>query len=222
MPQHDDHDDPAAHDDSGVGSAFDALRGYEPSVARDDSGAGSAFDALREYEPSVARDDSGAGSAFDALREYETAEPEDTGTELGAIRSQTQASEEKEEDEEDAGQLFTVTNPPRTVAVSALLDGRFERVHLSPEATNMSASQLADEILVLADLARQKGLAGQHTFLLESPDVSEFMGETGATGEDDSAVARDFLENDMGLVSPEHAEAAQAEVFATRYGHDHD
>jgi len=85
----------------------------------------------------------------------------------------------------------------------------------------MSGSQLAEEILVLADLARQKALAGQHTFLLENPDLSEFTGETEATREEDIAAGRDFLENEIGLVSPQQAVAAQAEVFATRYRHDY-
>lgn len=200
MSQHDDYDDPSA-----------ALRF---SFAVDDSGSESGFDALRTFAPGSSEAESG----FDSLREYAQEQTEDSETDADAIRAQTSEGHE----DEDAGELFTVTNPPRTVAVSALLDGRFERVHLAAQAATMTGSQLAEEILVLANLARQKALAGQHTLLMESPDVDEFMDESEAARDEDIAVGRDFLENDMGLISPERADAAQAEVFATRYGENQD
>jgi hypothetical protein len=194
MAQHDDHDDlraqlnfSAARDDRGQESA--ALRAYAPAAAHDDSAEEST--ALRAYAPAAARDDS--------------------GTEVEAMRSQTKAAEE--ENEEDAVQLFTVTNPSRSVSVSAFMGGSFQRVSLSAKLTNMSERQLADEILVLADLARQKGESGQHTFLFEAMQ---------ALGVDDGEAVSELLEDGIGLSSPKRAAAAQAEVFATRYAADHD
>jgi hypothetical protein len=203
MPQHlhdDDHDDLAALDFYGADES-----GSDDGVA--DS------DALDFYG---ADDRSGEESAFDALGEYAPDEPEETTNELEALDSVTEDTEE--EDEEDALQLFTVTNPPGTVSVSALIDGRTQRIDLSAKATSMSESELADEIIVLADLARQKGLAGQHTYLLENASFPELRDVGLDTGE----ILRDFMENGMKLSTPEQAEAAQAAVFATRYTADHD
>jgi len=174
-------------------------------------------DDLTALDFSVADDGSGEQSGADTLHEYAPAEPEDTGTELDAVHWQTEETEE--EDEHNALQLFTVTNPPETVSVSALIDGRTHQVELSPKVTSMSESELADEILVLADLARQKGLAGQHTYLLGNDLLLEGMRDWGFDG---SAVLRDFMENGLGMPTPEQAEAAQAEVFATRYARDDD
>lgn len=106
---------------------------------------------------------------------------------------------------------------PETVSVSALMDGRTQRVELSPKVTSMSETELAEEILVIADLARQKGLAAQHSYLLGDDSLSETMREMGIDGND---VVRDFMENGIGLTTPEQAAAAQAEVFATRYSTD--
>jgi hypothetical protein len=191
MPQHDDHDHLAA-------SGFDADESAEHGGAKSDA-----------WDFPVAADDSGQELTFDALGEYTPTESEETGTELDAIDSLTKDAED--EDEEDAVQLFEVTNPPQTVKVSALIDGGIQRVALSAVVTSMSESDLADEILALADLARQKGLAGQYTLL------SEGMSEMG---EDDREALCDFLEVGMDLSTPEQAAAAQAEVFATRYGTD--
>jgi hypothetical protein len=203
MPQHDEHDDLAALDFSGADESYDD--GVEESDALDFSGAD---------------DDSGEEAAVDALDDYAPAESEETGTELDAIDSQTEAIEEEKEDEEDGLQLFTVTNPPDTVSVSALIDGRTQRIELSAKVSSMNESELADEILVLADLARQKGLAGQHTYLLESASDAESMREMGEMGVDTTEALRDFMENGMKLSTPEQAAAAQAEVFATRYATD--
>jgi ESX secretion-associated protein EspD/H len=187
MHQHDDHDDLAALDFSS----------YE-SPADDDGVAESDVAALYEYAPP---------------------EPEDAGSELDAIHSatQTSAAAQVDADEEDGLQLFTVTNPPETVSVSALMDGRTQRVRLSPTATNMTESELADEILVLAGLARQQGLAGQHTFLLENETVAENLHEIGIA---DNEILRGLIDNVMHLPTQDQADAAQAEVFATRYTTD--
>ncbi len=204
MPQHFGNDD--GHDD---------LAALDFSAAGEDGTAASVSesDAL---DFSVA-DDGGEESAVDALDAFAPAEPEDSATELDAIQSQTADTED--EAEEEVGPLFTVTNPPETVSVSALIGGRIHQIRLSPKATSMSESELADEIAVIAGLARQKGLAGEHTYLLENPDLSETM---RAIGLDGGQVLRDFMENGIGLPTPEKADAEQAEVFATRYTADHD
>lgn len=196
--QHDDHDDLSALDFSAVESGSDTL---EESDALDFSAPGD------DEEPDV-----------DALHDFApTAPEEDSDTDLAAIESQTDAAPEAGEDDEETPQEFTVTNPPETVSVSALMDGRTQRVELSPKVTGMSEAELADEILVIADLARLKGLAAQHSYLLEDDSLSETMRELGMDGND---VVRDFMENGIGLTTPEQAAAAQAEVFATRYATD--
>ncbi|OBF02126.1 hypothetical protein A5730_23975 [Mycobacterium sp. ACS4054] len=196
MPQYDDHDDLAALDFSAVGTGSDTL---EESDALDFS----------------APDGDDEESAVDALHDYAPSEPEDAETDLAAIDSQTDA--DAAPDDEESPEMFTVTNPPETVSVSALMDGRTQRVELSPKVTSMTEAELAEEILVIADLARQKGLAAQHDYLMEDASLSDTMREMGMDGND---VVRDFMENGIGLITPEQAAAAQAEVFATRYATD--
>ncbi|BCI90087.1 hypothetical protein NIIDMKKI_52930 [Mycobacterium kansasii] len=53
-------------------------------------------------------------------------------------------------------QRFTVTNPDKSVSVSALLDGRIDRVTVSRRAARMTESGLSDEIMTLAQVAMQK------------------------------------------------------------------
>lgn len=108
--------------------------------------------------------------------------------------------------------VFTVTNPPGTVTVSAFFDGRVHRIELSPQATEAAEDQLAAEIVVIAGLATQRARAAQFSYMLEG------MQDHGH----DTADTRDFLNRSVGLPSPEDADAAQARVFATRYQGDHD
>jgi hypothetical protein len=206
MPQHfgddDRHDDLAALDFYGT----DETGSHSDGVAESDA-----------LDFSAAADDSGVESEVDALDEYAPTEPEENGSELDAIDSVT---EDTEEEEEDGMQLFTVTNPPETVSVSALIDGRTQRVRLSPKATNLTESELAEEVIVLADLARQKGRAGQHTYLMENASQTEGLQELGEIGLDSNELLRQFTETGMQLPTPEQADAAQAEVFAARYTAD--
>lgn len=60
--------------------------------------------------------------------------------------------------------LFSVTNPPGTVTVTAFMDGRVSRIELSPRVTRMSESQLAEEVVVLARLATQDARSAQYSF----------------------------------------------------------
>jgi DNA-binding protein YbaB len=118
------------------------------------------------------------------------------------------------ESDEDAGAVavFTVSNPAGTVTVTAFLDGRVKQIDLSPKVTDMSEADLADEIVVIAGLATQDAKSAQYAFMLEG------MRQQGH----DDAATRDFLTRDLDLPTPEQAQAARADVFATRYVGDHD
>ncbi|KAA1249846.1 secretion protein EspD [Mycobacterium simiae] len=109
---------------------------------------------------------------------------------------------------------FRVTNPQGSVSVSTLMDGRVEQVQLSERVARMSESQLAAEILVIADLARQKAQSAQYVFILER------MGQAADGDHQRSALLGEFVGKTWGLPTPEEAEAAAAEVFATRYHGD--
>ncbi len=201
MPQHDEHDDLSALDFSSHQSGSDD--GHDESDALDFSAA----------------DDSGEESDVAALYDYAPTETEEIDTELEAIAAATEAAEDAREDEE-SGPQFTVTNPPETVSVTALIDGRTQRVRLSATATKLTESELADEILVLAELARKKGLAGQHTYLTENASQIEGLDGLAEIGVDSNQLLRDLMESGMQLPTPEQADAAQTEVFAARYTPD--
>ena len=108
--------------------------------------------------------------------------------------------------------VFTVTNPPGTVAVTTFMDGRVQQIELSPKVTNMTETDLADEIVVIAGLATQDARSAQYAFMLEG------MRQQGH----DDVATRDFLARDLDLPTPEEAEAARAQLFATRYAGGHD
>jgi ESX secretion-associated protein EspD/H len=163
-----------------------------------------------------AADESGEESDVDALYDYAPTEPEEIDSELEAIAAVTEAVEDGE-DEGDGAEGYTVTNPPETVAVTALIDGRTQRVTLSATATKLSESELADEIIVLAELARKKGLAGQRTYL--SDNASQIPGLDGLAelGIDSNQMLTELMTSGMQLPTPEQADAEQTEVFAARY-----
>lgn len=112
-----------------------------------------------------------------------------------------------EEDQPDVP-IFSVTNPPGTVTVTAYMDGRVQQIDLSPKAINMTESDLVDEILVIAELATQDARSAQYSLMLEG------MREQGH----DDFATRDFLTRDLKLPTPEQSDAARAQIFATRYG----
>lgn len=155
-------------------------------------------------------DDGGAESVDDALDMFSPTEPADTETNLDALDSQTPASGEVQDDTADG---CTVTNPPETVSVSALLDGTPEHVRLSPTVTGMTEDELADEILVIAELARQQALAAQQSYWQEDGALAEAMRDLGSGAD----VVGQFMKSGIGLTTPKQAAAAQAEVFASRY-----
>ena len=108
--------------------------------------------------------------------------------------------------------VFAVTNPPGTVTVTTYLDGRVKHIDLSPRVARMTEAELADEVVLIAGLATQDAKSAQYAFMLEG------MREQGH----DDAATRDFLSRDLDLPTPEQAQAARAQVFATRYAGDHD
>ncbi len=121
---------------------------------------------------------------------------------------------EDSEDSEDgdlAAPLFVVTNPPETVTVTAFMDGRVHQIELAPKVVDLTERDLAEEILVIADLAAEQAKSAQYSFMLAG------MREHGH----DDAATRDFLTRDLGLLTPEQADDARAQVFSTRYGGDH-
>lgn len=124
-------------------------------------------------------------------------------------------------DGDDEGELegfkFTVVNPPETVAVTALVDGRVWEVELAATASKMTEAELAEEILVIADLARQKALAGQQTYLMGNEMLSEGL---NALGLDGAELMGDFTQIALQLPTERQAEEAQAAIFASRYVSD--
>jgi hypothetical protein len=111
-------------------------------------------------------------------------------------------------DGELAVPMFTVTNPPGTVTVTAVMDGRVTQIELSARTTDMTEQELADEIVVIAGLATQEAKSAQYSLMLDG------MREQGH----DDAATRDFLARDLHLPTPEEARAARARLFAARYG----
>lgn len=105
--------------------------------------------------------DGAEGWTADPIIGVGSAATPDTGPDLDNAHGQAETDTEQEI------ALFTVTNPPRTVSVSTLMDGRIDHVELSARVAWMSESQLASEILVIADLARQKAQSAQYAFILD-------------------------------------------------------
>ncbi|WP_281373839.1 DUF2694 domain-containing protein [Mycobacterium vicinigordonae] len=152
----------------------------------------SALDALGDYAPPVESPESGYG-----------------GTGLDALAGLTEHEEEPEL------ALFTVTNPQGSVSVTALMDGRVQHITVTDKASSMSESALSEEIFVIADLARQKARAAQHTFMVEN--MSEMTGERDAQ----NTLLHEFVGMTLNLPTPEEAAAREAEVFAARYDVDY-
>ncbi|MBI3227737.1 MAG: YbaB/EbfC family DNA-binding protein [Mycolicibacterium cosmeticum] len=157
-----------------------------------------SFDDDDYPHPGGTEDDFAEDSVFDAFDAFLVA-PADAGSDAA-------------DSEDIEGELFSVTNPPGTVTVTALLDGRVHRIELAPTAASSTEEQLADEIVVIAGLATAQARSAQFSSMLEG---------MRREGQDD-VVTRDFLKRDLDLPSPEEADAAQARVFATRYAGEHD
>ncbi len=173
--------------------------GFSPFAPEDDDDGDLA--ALDFY---TAEDDD-ESSGLDAFEDYLAPARADV------VRAAGQPADSEVVDHEEGAVVFTVTNPPGTVSVSAYMDGRVERIGLTGKV-NMSESQIADEVLFVADLARQKARSAQHATMLA---------EMRALGHDNASI-RDFLARELHLPSPEEAAAAAARSFAVRYAGHHD
>ena len=186
----DDHDDLAALDFSSAEAAADDSQAYDMDFGTDD--------------------DRDSGSGLAGLDEYAPAEIADAATVEDIIDSQT--GDDDEHGDDAPVPMFTVTNPPGTVSVSSLMDGRIQQIDLAPSVSAMTESQLAEEIRVIAELARLRGLAGQHSFM-----TNMLYSEQHHNG----AEVREVLEQGLELPSPQQADEAQADVFASRYSERH-
>lgn len=152
--------------------------------------------------------DEGTESGLDAFDDY-TTYAEDNGEEAWSTADPTAEDDGSDEPETP---IFVVTNPPGTVSVSAFIDGRVHRVDLSAKVAEMTESELADEIVVIARLAREKARSAQFVF------ISEVMQQLGPN----AAETNEFLGRTMGLPSPGEAENEEARVFSTRYASNHE
>jgi hypothetical protein len=144
-----------------------------------------------------------------AALDFSVAEGEPTESDLDALGGY---AEETAEDDERPVRVFTVTNPPGTVTVTAFLDGRVKQVDLSSKVTDMTESDLADEIVLIAGLASQDARSAQYAHMLEG------MRQQGH----DDVATRDFLARDLDLPTPDEAKAARAQLFSTRYAGGND
>jgi hypothetical protein len=183
-----DHYPPRADEDDDDADDLAALAFYAPEQSE-----AAALDALAEFPPTPEAD------AVDA-----DGDVTDEGY-FGAADAPTPA-------DEPAVPVFAVTNPPGTVTVTTFMDGRVHRIDLSPKASTLTETQLAEEIVVIARLATADARAAQFSFMLEG------MNQQGH----DEVATRDFLARDLDLPSPEQATAMRAEVFAHRYASDHE
>lgn len=102
---------------------------------------------------------------------------------------------------------FTATNPLQTVIVTALMDGRILHIDLAPQVTAMSETELAKEIMLVAEMARMQAQAAQHAV------IAAMMNRTGL----DPAATRNFIERDLHLPSPEAVKAHRTQFFAERH-----
>jgi ESX secretion-associated protein EspD/H len=154
------------------------------------------------HDPEDERDDL-------AALDFSAAEGESAESDLDALGDYTDGLAE---DDELPVPVFAVTNPPGTVTVTAFLDGRVKQVDLSPKVTDMTETDLADEIVVIAGLATADARSAQYAYMLEG------MRQQGH----DDVTTRDFLARDLDLPTPDEAKAARAQLFSTRYAGGHD
>jgi exoribonuclease II len=144
-----------------------------------------------------------------AALDFCVTQSETAGSDLDALGDY---ADEPAEDDELAVPVFAVTNPPGTVTVTAFLDGRVKQIELSGKVTDMTETDLADEIVVIAGLATADARSAQYAYMLEG------MRQQGH----DDVTTRDFLARDLDLPTPDEVKAARAQLFSTRYAGDHD
>ncbi|KJX75918.1 hypothetical protein [Mycobacterium lepromatosis] len=140
-------------------------------------------------------------SCFDEIDGY--ASTRSVGTEaddLDVLQSLTKPKEKLKVS------LLAMTNPTKSVWVSALMDGRVHQVERIDKLTRIGETKLAEEVFALASLARQKARASQYTYILDSLE-----------GNGESTDARcELVGLTLNLPASEQA-AAKEEVFSTLY-----
>lgn len=114
-------------------------------------------------------------------------------------------------DREGRGVFFTVSTPSGALAATARLGGRVERVEVK-DVSRLDESGLAEEIIGLASLARDRARAAQHEVTVE------LMGRRGQDRVNVSAL----LEHSVGLPTDEATSERLARAFSERYGSDDD
>lgn len=102
--------------------------------------------------------------------------------------------------------FFTVTNLPGTVSATAVLGGRLQQVDVH-DVSRFDEAQLAEEILELAALAKEKAQAAQHEVIVE------LMRRLGH----DRAGMSAFLTYSIGLPSFDVVSQRLAAAFAARH-----
>lgn len=127
--------------------------------------------------------------------------------EVSALDILAEYSPAEDDEYADAPELFSVTNPPGTVTVSTSMDGRVHEIALSSKMTDMTETDLAEEIVVIAELATERARSAQYELMLR---------EMRDQGHDDVAT-RDFLTRDLDLPTPDQVEAKRLRTFTTRY-----
>lgn len=103
--------------------------------------------------------------------------------------------------------LVTATSPSRSVTATGFMDGRVFQVLLSSQVTRMTESELADEIVTTCTLTSMQAEAAQH-YLLAT--LMRALGQ-------DPASTRSFLEQAIGLPTPETVISEKARMLADHY-----
>lgn len=96
--------------------------------------------------------------------------------------------------------LFSVTNAAGTITVTAYLNGQLHHVELAPGIGSISESELADEIVAVAETATAKARAALHEMIA---GLLRLQGQ-------DSLSIRELLEHRMGLPTSEQAAAEES------------
>lgn len=116
-----------------------------------------------------------------------------------------------DEDGEADLPLVNAMNPPGTVTVSAYLTGNIQSIELTPDVTALTERELAEEILVVAEVATKRATATMHVLSVE------LFTAQGVERE----VAETFMRDNTPYATPADAIAAEATLVA-RHAHRDD
>uniref|UniRef100_A0A5Q5CAU4 YbaB/EbfC family DNA-binding protein n=1 Tax=Mycobacterium sp. (strain JLS) TaxID=164757 RepID=A0A5Q5CAU4_MYCSJ len=138
-----------------------------------------------------------------ALASFTPRFDEDADDDLDALGVYTSTGPD---DNDDPAQdlIFVAANPSGTVTVTALLGGECQCVDLAPTVTALTETELAAEIVAVAQVAAQRAGAGAYEL---------FAAMFRAQGEDRASVD-DLLRHQLRLPTPDEARASAAELAA--------